>query len=129
MHSSRERPLRLYRYDRFTITTNFDKPQHGDRKAVMGIDGEVNVQRSNFNTEEQLLDQIKYPPCGISLPATGVSSVIDYWAAAMGEQTLSKGKGTMYLPAFPSTAWERGLEFPMENKWEPLSICALHVPQ
>jgi len=103
MHSSRERPLRLYRYDRSTITTSFDRPQHGDRKAVMGLDGEVNVQRSNFNREEQLFAQIKYPPCGVVLPAAGVSTVINYWAAAMGEQTagyldtLSKGKGTMRI--------------------------------
>ena len=52
----------------------------------------------------------------------------------MGQKSVSVERRTIqvqfedYLPAFPPTAWERGLEFSMENKWEPLSICALHVP-
>ena len=36
---------------------------------------------------------------------------------------------TGYLPDLRPTAWERGLKFSMENKWKPLSIWALHVPQ
>ena len=42
---------------------------------------------------------------------------------------INSDEESVYLPTSRPTTWGRGLEFSMENKWEPLSICALHVPQ